>query len=155
MVARPQDRIWHMCKNTIVLSDPMYNDRERRKAHAFLADLSQDKLHHRQAAREQYRKDMADWPDEVAKAVRDLIRGEYGDGARLIALDALERLRIDRVAKLSQLIAGFEWQCPGVFSRQAWKALSKAEQSAIDTAIQSVIDSEWQRLLIESCGGAV
>ena len=47
--------------------------------------------------------------------------------------------RSNRVAGLSQLICVFEWRCPRVMGAAAWKKLTKAQQHALDSAIETVI----------------
>jgi len=115
-----------------------YAQREKADANRRMADLSALPLAERQANRAEFARDLKD-PELIAERVGWLLAGNYGLGAMLIAQDIESRPRMNRIAALSQTIAAFEWCCTGVFARQAYLGLDKAEQDAVNAAIGGVL----------------
>lgn len=82
---------------------------------------------------------MATDPALIAERIGWLIDGNYGYGPMLLARRIVASPRSNRAAGLSQLICVFEWRCPRAMGVAAWKKLSKAQQHALDAAIETVI----------------
>jgi len=82
---------------------------------------------------------MATDPALIAERIGWLIDGNYGYGPMLLAKRIVASPRVNRVAALSQLICVFEWRCPRTMGIAAWKKLTKAQQRALDAAIETVI----------------
>ena len=117
-----------------------YDDRERMKTNQDLAALGHEPLKIRQENRAEYARAMNITPEIVAERIEWMIEGCYGHGAYLICQDILKRTRMNRIAMLSQMIAGLEWHCSALESRKAYLTLTKAGQARIDKAIQAIID---------------
>ena len=117
-----------------------YEDRERMKTNQKLNDLSHEPLKIRQENRAEYARAMNITPEIVAERIEWMIEGCYGHGSYLICQDILKRTRMNRIAMLSQMIGGLEWNCSSLAARQAYLTLTKAGQARIDKAIQAIID---------------
>ena len=119
-----------------------HQQREHDRAVGQLNALNFNHLGDRQAARDEYREALKT-PELVAQRAEWLLAGNYGEGAYLIGLAIIEGSnRNNKVAQLSQVIAGFEWQCPALFARKAYLSLNKEEQGAINSALSAVIDED-------------
>ena len=116
-----------------------HQQRERARAVGQLNALSSNPLSDRQQARAEYHEALKS-PELVAERAEWLLAGNYGEGAYIIARAIVEGSnRNNKVAQLSQTIAGFVWQCTGLFARQAYLKLTKDERAAVDAALAAVI----------------
>jgi len=80
---------------------------------------------------------MRERPETVAERIDWLLEGNYGYGARLVALQATSRM--NRPALFAQLIAVYEWMCPRRMAVDAWKKLSAGEKARLQAAVESII----------------
>ena len=76
----------------------------------------------------------------VVQRIKWMLDGNYGFGAYLICQDIMKNYRMNRIAALSQMIGGLEWQCSALEARKAYLSLDAAAQDRINAAIQAVID---------------
>ena len=116
-----------------------YAQNEKLLTNRRLNDLSHEPLHTRQANRKEYAKDLHD-TQLVVQRIEWMLDGNYGLGAHLICQDIMKNYRMNRVAALSQMIGGLEWQCSALEARKAYLSLDAAAQDRINAAIQAVID---------------
>ena len=116
------------------------NDRLRLQHHRLMSDLAALPLRERQANRANFADHMENDPDLIATRVEWMIGGDYGEGPYLICADILKRTRMNRVAILSQMIGGLEWNCSALEARKAYLSLDAPAQARINDAIQAVID---------------
>ena len=116
-----------------------YAQNEKLQINRRLNELSHEPLHVRQANRKEYAKDLHD-TRLVVQRIEWMLDGCYGQGAYLICQDIMSRPRMNRVAALSQMIGGLEWQCSALEARKAYLSLDSAAQDRINAAIQAVID---------------
>ena len=116
-----------------------YIQRERGKVQDKLRALSALPLRWRQQNRAEYRQALAERPAYVAAEVDHLLSGNFGEAEYHIAMDIMARPRMNRVAALSQLIAGLEWECSALEARKAYLSLDDRQKATIDTAIEEVI----------------
>ena len=116
-----------------------YAQNEKLLTNRRLNDLSHEPLHVRQANRKEYAKDLRD-TRLVVQRIKWMLDGNYGFGAYLICQDIMKNYRMNRIAALSQMIGGLEWQCSALEARKAYLSLDAAAQDRINAAIQAVID---------------
>jgi hypothetical protein len=123
-----------------------YEDRERMRANQEMAALSHEPLIDRQEARAEWSEAMrtADGRALIRNAVDNLLAGNYGHGAQLLALDALDRPRMNRLAIIAQMVAAFEWRCPAAFARGAYTKLTPNQKDQVDGAIRAEVNA-WIR----------
>jgi hypothetical protein len=120
------------------MSSDNYDQREISEARALLTEIRKAPLADRRDARASFLNALRD-PEIVGERLTWLINGSYGYGEMLLAKRVLQNPRMNRAAALTQLVAAFEWRCPEDFARDAWKQLSKREQTALQRAIDRVI----------------
>jgi hypothetical protein len=119
-----------------------YEAREANEAHRRTMEIERAPLKDRKEARAEWLEAMRD-PSLVAERISWLIDGNYGYGQMQQAKRVIANKRLNREAALCQLIARYEWMCPGNFAADAWKSLSKAEQAALSVAIaKEISDAE-------------
>lgn len=116
-----------------------YAQNEKNTTQRKLSHLASEPLHIRQANRKEYAKDLHD-TRLVAQRIEWMLDGNYGFGAYLICQDIMKNYRMNRIAALSQMIGGLEWQCSALEARKAYLSLDAAAQDRINAAIQAVID---------------
>jgi hypothetical protein len=104
-------------------------------------EVSRAPLSDRQEARAAFGEAMATDPALVAERVGWLIDGNYGYGEMIKAKQVIASPRMNRRAALTQMVGVYEWNCPGDFSADAWKKLSGAQKSALDAALDVVIEA--------------
>jgi hypothetical protein len=119
-------------------SQTEYEARERREAIAKEWDLQHAPRAERKEAQADYLEAMKE-PDLVAERLGWLFDGNYGYGPMMVAREVLANKRMNRVARLGQLIACHEWQCPQPEAMAAWHKLTKAQQDILERAIKIVI----------------
>ncbi|MGL4807552.1 MAG: hypothetical protein ACRC4O_02300 [Giesbergeria sp.] len=107
-------------------------------------EIERASLADRKIYREEYRAAIADRPQLVAERVAWLLDGHYGFEHYVVAWSILATGSGNKVARLAQLIAAFEWSCPDAFARQAWRSLEQQEQERVNAAIQAEIDRAIQ-----------
>ena len=115
-----------------------YEEHEARILGKQLIGVEEAPLGERKEARQAWREAL-ETPGLVAERMRWLINGSYGFGAYRMAGRILAHPRSNRVAALSILVAGMEWQCPGAFARAAWKTLPEGRKNALKAELQAVI----------------
>jgi hypothetical protein len=103
------------------------------------ADLADRRIY-----REEYREAIANNPDLVAERVERLLAGNYGFEHYVVAWSILASGSGNKVARLAQLIAAFEWSCPDAFARGAWRSLTPEQRERVNAAIQGAINSAIQ-----------
>lgn len=119
-----------------------YEQREMMKYHKLQGDLSGLPLWERLENRRIMAEAMATNPERIADDVDNVLRGNYGCGAYLVALECMSNKRMNRVALLSQIVGAVAWECSRVQSRKAWLSLTKDQQKRIDQLIADVV-SDW------------
>lgn len=120
------------------MTNEEYDKRERDEAFARTMEIERAPLADRREARKEWAEAMRD-PELVAERISWLLAGHYGYGQMQQAKAALANKRLNREAALTQLVARYEWLCPGNFARDAWNDLTRAEQKAISAAVAKVI----------------
>lgn len=119
-----------------------YEQREMMKANKYLADLSHMSLTDRQEARADYLDALATNLSRIYDDVNHLFDGNYGHGAQLLALDALERDGSNRLAAIAIMVAGFGYSCPAKFAIGAFAKLSKAQAKEANRVIAKCVN-DW------------
>jgi hypothetical protein len=121
-------------------SQKEYEAREMREAMAKEREVESASLAERKEAQADFLKAMKE-PDLIAERIGWLIDGNYGWGPMMRAKQVVKAKRMNRQAALNQLIGIYEWSCPPRMAADAWKKLSKAEQSILERAINIVIEA--------------
>ncbi len=124
-----------------VPSQAEYERCELAEAHRRLDALRRAPLSDRKEAQAEFLRAMRDDPELVAERIGWLLDGNYGYGQMLIAKRVLGSPRMNRSAALTHMIGAFEWSSPGAMSIAAWKKLTKAQQAALERAVQAEIRS--------------
>ena len=116
-----------------------YERRERQEAQQRLTEVERAPLADRKEAAAEFLAAMRDDPELVAERVGWLLNGSYGYGQQLRAKQILGSPRMNRSAALTHLTAAYEWSTPSALAMAAWKKLTKAQQVALEKAVQVVI----------------
>lgn len=106
-----------------------------------MQEVARAPLSDRKEARTAFGEAMATDPALVAERVGWLIDGNYGFGEMIKAKQVIASPRMNRRAALTQMVGVYEWQCPGDFAVDAWKKLSGSQKSALDAALDVVIEA--------------
>jgi hypothetical protein len=120
-------------------SQAEYERNERREANQRITEIERAPLADRKEAAQSFFEVMRDHPDMVAERIGWLLDGNYGYGAMQMAKQVLGSPRMNRSAALTHMIAAFEWQTPNAMARAGWKKLTKAQQAALEKAVQGAI----------------
>lgn len=134
------NKVSYMANETpsTIPSAEQYEQAELHRACREITHVASAPLSYRKEAQASFTEALRD-PARLAERLEWLINGDYGKGAQMMAQSILVATRSNRVARLSGLVASFEWHCPSDRARLAWKSLNKQEQQAIDKAIEKVI----------------
>ena len=122
-------------------SQAEYERRELADAQRRLDEVERAPLAERKEAAAEFFEAMRDNPDIVAERVGWLLGGNYGYGSMMKAKQVLGSPRMNRSAALTQMAAAYEWSSPSAMTRAAWKKLTKAQQDALERAVQEEIRS--------------
>ena len=122
-------------------SQAEYERRELADAQRRLEEVERAPLAERKEAAAEFFEAMRDNPDIVAERVGWLLDGSYGYGPMMKAKQVLGSPRMNRSAALTQMVAAYEWSSPSAMTRAAWKKLTKAQQDALERAVQEEIRS--------------
>jgi len=106
-----------------------------------LTEVEKAPLAERKEAAAEFFAAMRDNPDIVAERVGWLLDGNYGYSSMLMAKQILGSPRMNRSAALTHMVGAFEWSSPGAMTVAAWKKLTKAQQAALERAVQAEIRS--------------
>ena len=122
-------------------SDDEYDDSEIRSTLADVERYERAPLADRRAARDDWREGLKD-PALIEECATGLLQGDYGHGAYILAHRIrTASTRANKVARIGQLLAALEWQCPAEFAAQAWKRSAPDIQRAANAAIQRALDA--------------
>lgn len=124
---------------TTIPTEAQYLANEQRKMLRRVADIENAPLADRREARKDWSEAIAALPEMVAERVGWLLDGNYGKAEQIEALACLKG-RGNSVARLSLLIALFEWNCPNAFARAAWRSLSAEAKAKLDEAVRNEIN---------------
>jgi hypothetical protein len=102
--------------------------------------INREPLRDRRECQASYLDAMRTDPATVAERIAWLIEGNYGKGPQLLAARIVSNPRLNRVACLAQLVCVYEWRCPRVMGREAWKKLTKSQQATLARVIEVVIE---------------
>lgn len=122
-------------------SQAEYERRELADASQRIHEVERAPLADRKEAAAEFLAAMRDDPELVAERVGWLLDGNYGYGQMLMAKRVLKSPRMNRSAALTHMVAAFEWQTPNAMARDGWKKLTKAQQAALEKAVQATIRS--------------
>jgi hypothetical protein len=122
-------------------SQAEYERRELDEANQRLREVERAPLADRKEAAAGFFEAMRDHPELVAERVGWLLDGNYGYGQMLMAKRVLGRPRMNRSAALTHMVAAFEWSTPSLMAMAGWKKLTKAQQAALEKAVQAEIRS--------------
>lgn len=122
-------------------SQAEYERRELSEADQRLREVERAPLADRKEAAAKFFEAMRDDPELVAERVGWLLAGNYGYGQMLMAKRVLGRPRMNRSAALTHMVAAFEWSTPSPMAMAGWKKLTKAQQAALEKAVQAEIRS--------------
>ena len=122
-------------------SQAEYERRELTDAQRRLDEVERAPLAERKEAATEFFEAMRDNPEIVAERVGWLLGGNYGYGSMMKAKQVLGSPRMNRSAALTQMVAAYEWSSPSAMTRAAWKKLTKAQQDALERAVQEEIRS--------------
>ena len=103
--------------------------------------VNRESLRDRKESQAHFHDLMAHDPALVAERIGWMVDGNYGFGPMLLAKQIVASPRMNRVAALTQLVGVFEWSCPRVMSVATWKKLTKSQQRALESAIETVISA--------------
>lgn len=95
------------------------------------------------ADRKQAQADALDAMQDIGLIQRNLewvLNGNYGYGA-MVRMQDIAKGRGNRPAQAMQLLMALDHFCPARHCIAAWKQLSSDQQSALNTAVLSVLDS--------------
>ena len=134
-------------KNPINFNDE-YHRRSLDEAMAHQREVEGASLEDRKEARKEFAQALED-PPLIGERVSWLIDGNYGFGEMLKAKQIIASPRMNRRAALTSLIAMYEWQCPHAFAVDAWNKLSASEKSAVNAALDIVIDAAEKEMAEE------
>lgn len=121
------------------MNDPQYDNREMYLARAKLDEMRKAPLPDRREARAKFLDAMRARPEIVSERIAWILNGSYGYGEMLIARRILGNPRMNRAAALTQLVASLEWSCPEDFAREAWKQLTKPQQTKLDRCVKAAM----------------
>lgn len=101
----------------------------------------------RQAARARFSRTMAENPEDIGEAIRDILRGDhiYSDTSRYRLINVLNSPRMNRIAAINNMVASDVWQVPTPFAIDAWKKLLPGHKKRLDV----IIENEIRRAFIE------
>ena len=108
--------------------------------------INREPLRDRKECQSSYLEAMRTDPATVAERIAWLIEGNYGKGPQLLAARIVANPRLNRVAGLAQLVGVYEWRCPRVMGRTAWKRLTKSQQATLASVIEVVIEDTIRSL---------
>tara|TARA_Y100000310_G_scaffold227304_1_gene229534 strand:- start:174 stop:590 length:417 start_codon:yes stop_codon:yes gene_type:complete len=128
-----------------------YEKEELRKAEYRWDSLDRESLLDRKAGRDEYAsllKDPKDLNRILGYFFDNLCNGccDYGDGPKLLLEDILKdpNKRINKVSRISQLVAAFECQCPRRYALDAYVLqLTQPERDAANELFKSYI-KKWE-----------
>ena len=95
------------------------------------------------ADRQEARKDLTEACNDLSGIAIDLghlMAGNYGYESYEYLLEHMENKRMNRNAVVFQMIAAYEYQCPGVFANQVYNKLEKGQRYALNSLIESAIN---------------
>lgn len=137
--ARPAAR--PAARSSGIPSQAEYERREFDEASRKLREVEKAPLAERKEAAAAFLEAMRDHPQIVAERVGWLLDGNYGYGSMQMAKRVLGSPRMNRSAALTHMIAAFEWSTPSAMAAAGWKKLTKAQQAALERAVQAEIKS--------------
>ena len=120
-------------------SQAEYERRELAEAQRKLTEVEKAPLAERKEAAAEFLTAMRDHPDLVAERIGWLLGGNYGYGSMLKAKQILASPRMNRSAALTHMVGAFEWSSPSAMTMASWKKLTKAQQAALERAVQAEI----------------
>jgi hypothetical protein len=91
---------------------------------------------------------MSDRPEEVARKVRSLIRGDLGWEWAVKAEQANRpshnnNVKTNRIAAMGMLVAARVYRCPPDAARRMWSSMTPEQQKRVNQAVADVI-KEWE-----------
>ncbi len=141
ILAARQKREAKASRSSSIPSQTEYERRELTEARGKLTEVERAPLADRKAAGADFFEAMRDRPQIVGERVGWLLDGNYGYGSMLLAKQVLGSPRMNRSAALTHMVGAFEWSAPGAMARAGWKKLTKAQQVALERAVQAAIKS--------------
>jgi hypothetical protein len=100
----------------------------------------------REFGKSEYHKDewlkaMSSDPELVAERVGWVLNGSYGYGAYLLSGEVARNKRMNRPANLVQMAGILEWLQPEETTRKIWNSMDKAQQDALNHAVNAEINA--------------
>lgn len=125
-----------------------YNNREIDLTLAKMAAVDAAPLAHRREAREDWAAMLRD-PAWLESEADNVLCGNYGRGAAILAWRAIESTRGNPPARLAMILAPLCKLCPPRFAAQAYRSLTAEEQTAADAALRQAI-TDHKRYLADN-----